>query len=297
LVRREAALPKTQRAERVPITLIQPYAAHPHARTVTCPSVRLLGEGNRHTDRLGVLQARDFPATAIHSPLIGGSSSDDVVDTIVTGILKRLYMSVTTSVVEFVVKQSLAELRRDQRIFSGAARLIAEIQKEKPNADWVFEHYSQLPESEGREFFFRIVESLRHRGSSLVTAACRRAEVPLCHLLDRFPARLQPAKQGPVELPPLDTRFTGRGIRSILYFFLRLEYLRIERFGLGVCPRCNDVFAKERRGAVYCQELCSKRHRSLGYYREHGRVRRREEAAASRLFSTFGPSSSKRSKR
>jgi hypothetical protein len=70
LVRREAALPKTQRAERVPITLSQPYAAHPHARTVNCLSVRLLGEGNRHTDRLGVLQARDFPATAIHSPYL-----------------------------------------------------------------------------------------------------------------------------------------------------------------------------------------------------------------------------------
>ena len=206
--------------------------------------------------------------------VFGGSSRDAVLDTFDTGIPKRLHMTVTTSAFEIKVTQSLAELRSEQKIFSGAARLIAEIQKEKPNADLVFDHYSQLPESEERELFSRIIKSRIYRGRPLASAACQRAQVVLCHLLDRFPASLQLTKRGAVELPLLETR----GIRGVLYFFLRLEYLQAGRLGLGVCPRdkCDKVFVRDRRGTVYCDELCSKNHRSLEYYNSYGRAKRRE---------------------
>ena len=103
------------------------------------------------------------------------------------------------------------------------------------------------------------------------------AERYLCDVLNRFPSHLYPTADGPVELPPLDTDSIGRGIKHVLYGFLRLECLCPHgRLGLGVChnPRRNKVFAKERRGAVYCDENCSKKHRSLTYYRDVGRAKR-----------------------
>jgi len=189
---------------------------------------------------------------------------------------RTLHVAITTPSVDLVVTQDLAELRREQKIFSGAARLIAEIQTEKPNRDRAFEYYSQLPEPEERDFFFSIAKNLSLHGQPFASAVCQRAQEKLCHLLDQFPARLHPTKFQPVELPPLDVQFAGRGIRSVLYFFLRLEYLRMGRLGLGICPHCSEVFAKERRKAVYCGEDCSARHRSLTYYYECGRDRRKE---------------------
>jgi hypothetical protein len=209
--------------------------------------------------------------------IIGSSPSDEVLDVVLTREIRTsLFVSARMPAMVLEVIQDLAELRREQKLFASAARLIAEIQTKKPNADEVFEHYSRLPESEDRKHFFRVIESVSHRGGSLASAACQRAQVALCYLLDRFPARLQLTKLGPVELPPLDTEFIGWGIKSVLYFFLRLEYLQIGRLGLGVCRQCDEVFAKERRGAVFCGGKCSSLYRGKEYYYEYGRARRQE---------------------
>ena len=207
--------------------------------------------------------------------IIGSSPSDKVLDVVATREIRtRLSVSVRTRAMELEVIQDLAELRREQKLFASAARLIAEIQTKKPNADEVFEHYSQLPESEDRKHFFRVIESVSHRGGSLSSAACQRAQVALCHLLDRFPASLQLTKRGAVELPLLETQ----GIKSILYFFLRLEYLQAGRLGLGVCQRakCNKVFVRDRRSDVFCGRKCSNLYRGLDYYYSAGRARRQE---------------------
>jgi hypothetical protein len=186
----------------------------------------------------------------------------------------HLYMIATPPVV-LEVKQTLAQLRSEQKIFSGAARLIAEIQSKRPDAQRVFDHYSRLPESFERDFFFNVVESTRH-GRSSSDVACYQAEVALCNLLDRFPAQITPTRWGPVELPPLDKkRACGQGIRQVLYFLLRLEYLRKDRVGLGICPLCDEVFAKERRGADFCSADCSHRSRNLEYYHASGFEMRR----------------------
>jgi hypothetical protein len=175
-----------------------------------------------------------------------------------------------------VVRENLPKLRGGQKSFSGIARLIAEIQSSKPNPERLFQYYTQLsafpPE---REAFFR---NLSRGGPA--KAACEYVQTVVCTLLTQFPPHLYPTSKGPVELPPLNV--FGRGVKHALYCFLRLEYLKKDRLGLGVCPRCGDVFAKEREGAVFCDEDCSKLHRSLKYYREHGRARRQEKTAASR---------------
>jgi len=210
------------------------------------------------------------------SKVICKSPSDEVLDVVADFKTNRLFVSLRTRAVEVETTQDLEELRREQQLFGGAARLIAEIQTEKPAPDMVFRHYSQLSESEDGEFFCRVVKGANHRSDLLASAACQRAQLGLCNLLDRFPVRLELTELGPVELAPLDAEHRIGGIRSILYFFLRLEYLRRGRMGIGVCPCCDEVFAKERRGAVFCGEDCSKKHRSAAYYNLYGRAKRQQ---------------------
>ncbi len=192
---------------------------------------------------------------------------------------------------KIVVREDLPTLRGRQKAFSGMARLIAEIQSSKPNPERLFQYYAQLctPPPE-REAFFQSLS----RGEP-AKAACEYVQTVLCILLSHYPPHLYPTTGGgPVELPPLN--ILGAGVRHALYCFLRLEYLQKDRLGLGVCPRCDDVFAKERYGAVFCGEDCSKLYRSLEYYREHGRERRQDRVAASKsAFSSNAPS--KRSRR
>ncbi len=178
---------------------------------------------------------------------------------------------------KLVVRENLCELRVRQKFFSGMARLIAEIQSEKPNPERLFQYYAQLSVLADRKIFFGLARGLDRL--SPTNAACQYAQIVVCGLLDQFPLRLHPTSERPVELPTLD--ICGRGVKDVLYGFLRLEYLRKNRRGLGVCPKCNEVFAKERQGTVFCCEICSKQHRSLEYYREQGRARRQEKAAAS----------------
>lgn len=192
---------------------------------------------------------------------------------------------------KLVVREDLVQLRAGQKAFSGVARLIAEIQSEKPNDERLSQYYAQichsLPE---REEFFDFAR-LQNPGWPPAKAACQYAQTLVCLFLDEYPPHLHPTTEGPVELPPIDPGLIGKGIKHALYGFLRLEYLQRNRRGLGVCPRCSDVFAKERWDAVFCSELCSKQHRSLEYYREHGRAKRQERAAASRSRSSPNPPS------
>jgi hypothetical protein len=178
------------------------------------------------------------------------------------------------------VRENLQELRGSQKAFSGMARLIAEIQSNKPNPERFFQYYAQichsLPE---RESFFDLAQKL-NRSRPLANAAREYVQIVVCTLLNYFPPYLYPTADGPVELPPLD--LSGGGVKHALYCFLRLEYLRKDRRGVGVCPNCDDVFAKERKGAVFCCEDCSKLYRSLEYYREVGRAKRQEKTAASK---------------
>jgi hypothetical protein len=156
------------------------------------------------------------------------------------------------------------------------ARLVAEVQSNNPNPERFFQYYAlichDLPER--KEFFGWL-----NRRQPRANAAREYVQIVVCTLLNYFPPYLYPTAEGPIELPPLD--ICGGGVKHALYCFLRLEYLQKDRRGLGVCPKCDEVFAKERAGAVYCGVDCSKQHRSLEYYREYGRAKRQEKAAGS----------------
>jgi hypothetical protein len=92
------------------------------------------------------------------------------------------------------------------------------------------------------------------------------------------------------------TRSTSKTIprRGALYYFLRLEYQQRGRIGLGLCPQCHEVFAKERRGAVFCRPGCSRRFRSKVDYYERGRDRRGKKKASLKSSSRAGRVSAKR---
>jgi len=168
------------------------------------------------------------------------------------------------------IKENLQKLRCEQKTFSGMARLVGEVQSNNPNPERFFQYYAQIcrtpPE---KETFFDFAQSM-NRGRLLANAAREYVQMVVCTLLNNFPPYLYPTAEGPVELPPLD--LCGGGVKHALYGFLRLEYLQKDRLGLGVCPKCDDVFAKERKGAVFCCQDCSKLYRSLEYYREVGRA-------------------------
>jgi hypothetical protein len=131
-----------------------------------------------------------------------------------------------------------------------------------------------------KESFFEFAK-LSSSSRSLACAVSQYAQQCLCSVLDDYPPRLYWTSNGPIELPELDAdNAIGRGIRSRLYYFLRLEYLRFKgRLGLGICRHCEEVFVKERRGAVYCGNGCSHNHRSLTYYYEQGRAKRQARLA------------------
>jgi hypothetical protein len=171
--------------------------------------------------------------------------------------------------------QSLTRLRRERQAFENAARLIAEIQSESPDPGRVFKYHSQLPAC--RDLSFGLVDRRGRQAQSSAEKIYKDAQFALCELLNRFPPYVWPTSAGPVELPPMSA--VGHGIRHALYCILRFEYLRTGRLGLGVCPHCDEVFGKERCGAVYCSEECSHLHRSLDYYNKYGRDRRRKLSA------------------
>jgi hypothetical protein len=179
-----------------------------------------------------------------------------------------------------IVYQSLAELRKEQQIFEATARLIAELQSKAPDSKRIVDSCSRMATSIPLKVGREVLQPSRY-ASRLVTNGNRRdvllAEEYLCDVLNRFPTRIYATGEGPVELPPIDNDFFGQGIKGVLYAFLRMEYLRPRgRLGLGVCcnPKCNKIFAKERRGAKYCDKNCSHKDRGLKYYYQSGRAKR-----------------------
>jgi hypothetical protein len=185
--------------------------------------------------------------------------------------------------VELEVRQNLADLRAEQEYFAVVARLIAEIQREdkERSPEKMFEYCrdtaSEIPLL--LEDFFEMGEALKQVSKvSLTSAVSQLAESYLCTILDKFPARLFQTSDRPIELPPLDAYNIGHGIIHALYCMLRLEYLRRGRLGLGVCRRCDEVFAIERSGAVFCGNKCSHLYRSNEHYHLSGKAARQERA-------------------
>lgn len=95
----------------------------------------------------------------------------------------------------------------------------------------------------------------------------------ICELANAFPPRVYPWGRTAIEAPHWDLSF---GVRPVLYFILRREYL--SQSGADVCKNtdCLKWFVVERTGQQYCSAECSRKHRQRKYWQEQGKELRDE---------------------
>lgn len=101
----------------------------------------------------------------------------------------------------------------------------------------------------------------------------------ICELLNAFRPLVYRWQNSTIEGPDWDLRY---GIRPILYFILRREYL--QGAGVAVCAntQCQELFQIERAGERFCSSECSRRQRQREYWRERGhRLRKKRVRATS----------------
>jgi hypothetical protein len=77
----------------------------------------------------------------------------------------------------------------------------------------------------------------------------------------------------PVEAPGWD--LTCSGIRPVLYYILRREYLHAS--GIGICRNieCRDLFDIQRSGQEFCGDACSRLQRQREYWQRAGKKLRK----------------------
>ena len=103
----------------------------------------------------------------------------------------------------------------------------------------------------------------------------------ICELVNAFRPVVYLWGDNPVEAPERD--LTG-GIRPILYYILRREYLHA---GVGVCrnAQCLEVFDIERAGQEFCSDSCSRLQRQREYWQERGKKIRQRRIKREKLVS------------
>ena len=96
-----------------------------------------------------------------------------------------------------------------------------------------------------------------------------------CELLNAFSPVVYPWGNSPVEAPHWDV---AAGIRPLLYYMLRREYLSTG--GIGICRNsdCRAIFEIERSGQEFCGQECSRLQRQREYWDTRGKkLRKRRE--------------------
>jgi hypothetical protein len=90
----------------------------------------------------------------------------------------------------------------------------------------------------------------------------------ICQLLNAFKPLVYPWGDTPVEAPDWEIQ---AGIRPVLYYMLRREYLRAG--GIGICRNsdCRHIFEIERSGQEFCGEECSRLQRQRDYWSIRGK--------------------------
>jgi len=225
-----------------------------------------------------------------------------------------------------IAQQNLAELKNERRIYRAALALVAEFGRGKEcdrvsARDCLFEiveHVSVWPKQWQRERQLRLsVQGYAHQpewffgqdnlnelqnvsdcvdsippiygfypASSPLSDPIQAGHWVICVLVNTFRPVVYYWGNRPVEAPGWD--LTG-GIRPILYYILRREYLKVR--GVGICrnTECRDVFEIERSGQEFCGEECSRRQRQREYWQNRGkkmrkrRLKTRESSSARQL--------------
>lgn len=94
----------------------------------------------------------------------------------------------------------------------------------------------------------------------------------ICELVNAFAPKVYAWGDIPVEAPSPDM---SAGIRPLLYYILRREYL--QGGGIGICRRvgCREIFEIERFGQEFCGEVCSRLQRQKEYWVKRGKQLRK----------------------
>lgn len=98
----------------------------------------------------------------------------------------------------------------------------------------------------------------------------------ISELINAFALLVYPWGDSPVEAPSWDL---AGGIRPILYYMLRREYLSGR--GLSLCRNsdCRSIFEIERSGQEFCSEECSRMQRQREYWSARGKKLRKARLA------------------
>ena len=206
-----------------------------------------------------------------------------------------------------VARQNLAELRSERVAFRSALALVSELQRGKRSnvatiserVSEIVESVSKWPEQWERERQLRVSaqgygvqptwrfreDHLRNlrlwayyvnrkpSGDPLRDALggpkpIRAGHNVICELVNAFSPLVYPWGKTPVEAPDCDLTC---GVRPVLYYILRREYLQAG--GVGICrnTECRDLFEIERFGQEFCGDVCSRLHRQREYWRKFGK--------------------------
>ena len=94
----------------------------------------------------------------------------------------------------------------------------------------------------------------------------------ICERVNSFPAQVYTWGNIPTEGPHWDL---AGGVRPVLYYILRREYLSAT--GIGVCrnTQCRELFEIERAGQEFCGDVCSRHQRQREYWTKRGRKLRK----------------------
>jgi hypothetical protein len=192
-------------------------------------------------------------------------------------------------------RQSLPELKKEQRIYRAALNLLMELAKKPAEYDsskageWIVEialeiqdwprQWTREQREQGKSPLWRPRKDSIQRITALVKV--RRdlllvpqvdARIVICALVNMFPPLAFP---NAFEMHA-HIRF---GIRPLLYSILRREFLYPHEVGICENTRCRDFFEIERSGQRFCGEECSRQHRQRDYWQRHGKKVRKKRLA------------------
>jgi hypothetical protein len=100
----------------------------------------------------------------------------------------------------------------------------------------------------------------------------------LCALINSFRTKVDHFIDQDVETLSADALWWG--IRPALYLILKSEYLSRGATAKCANDRCGNFFLRERAGALYCDDDCSRQYRQRKYWAKTGAARRAKRRRA-----------------
>jgi hypothetical protein len=166
-----------------------------------------------------------------------------------------------------MVKETLKNLRREQKQFSGLVQIVQQVNRSAhADFDALCRLLADLEIDTTKPYdFFRMAETLL-AGSRIPAKSADllpTAHQALCNFFNYHPPKLFPVDGEIVELP--DVR--PEGIQDALYFQLRLDYLAPR--AIGTCQNCGGHFPVFKRGTRACGDACSRALRNNAYWSTH----------------------------